>query len=128
MSMFRASAVLALGLSLGACKATPQKEGGKCKEDAGCGEGLVCVMETCADAAKITRSRAKKVQAAAQQYMQTNKGNCPAKSDLPKGDSGRDAWGNDFVLTCPGEKAPVDVMSNGPDGKPGTEDDLGTVE
>ena len=128
MSTVRATLLLSLGLPLVACKPSPQPEGGKCKDDTGCGEGLVCVMETCADATKITRARAKKVQAAAQQYMQTNKGNCPAKSDLPKGDSGRDAWSHDFVLTCPGEKAPVDVMSNGPDGKPGTGDEIGTAE
>lgn len=128
MSIPRAALVLCLGLSTGVCKASPQAAGGKCKEDGDCRDGLVCVMETCADAAQITRTRAKKVQEAAQQFMQTNKGDCPGEGDLPKGDSGRDAWGNAFVITCPGEKAPVDVMSNGADGKPGTGDDLGTAE
>ncbi len=38
----------------------------------------------------------------------------------------KDPWGNDYVYLYPGQKHPdgYDVRSNGPDGKPGTEDDV----
>lgn len=36
----------------------------------------------------------------------------------------KDPWGNDYVFKCPGDKAEVDVISGGPDGEVGTEDDI----
>ncbi len=38
----------------------------------------------------------------------------------------KDPWHNDYVYISPGQKHPdsFDVRSNGPDGKPGTEDDI----
>jgi len=42
-------------------------------------------------------------------------------SELPK-----DPWGNEYVYLCPGVKNPAgfDLFSYGPDGQPGTEDDI----
>ncbi len=40
----------------------------------------------------------------------------------------KDPWGEDFVIRCPGEHGPVDVVSNGPDRKPGGGDDIGSWE
>ena len=40
----------------------------------------------------------------------------------------KDPWGEEFVIKCPGEHGPVDVMSTGPDRKPGGGDDLGSWE
>jgi len=36
-----------------------------------------------------------------------------------------DPWGNAYQLLSPGEMGTFDVFSNGPDGEPGTEDDIG---
>ncbi len=37
----------------------------------------------------------------------------------------KDPWGNDYQLLSPGELGTVDIFSFGPDGEPGTEDDIG---
>lgn len=36
-----------------------------------------------------------------------------------------DPWGNPYQLLSPGEMGTIDIFSNGPDGEPGTEDDIG---
>lgn len=36
-----------------------------------------------------------------------------------------DPWGNAYVLISPGELGVVDIFSIGPDGQPGTDDDIG---
>jgi general secretion pathway protein G len=36
-----------------------------------------------------------------------------------------DPWGNEYQLLNPGEHGKVDIFSMGPDGEPGTEDDIG---
>ncbi len=36
-----------------------------------------------------------------------------------------DPWGNPYQLLSPGEMGMVDIFTNGPDGEPGTEDDIG---
>ena len=37
----------------------------------------------------------------------------------------QDPWGNDYQLISPGELGRIDIFSFGPDGEPGTEDDIG---
>ena len=37
----------------------------------------------------------------------------------------KDPWGNEYILLNPGENGKMDVFSVGPDGEPGTEDDIG---
>ena len=37
----------------------------------------------------------------------------------------KDPWGNEYQLLNPGENGKMDVFSMGPDGEPGTEDDIG---
>lgn len=37
----------------------------------------------------------------------------------------KDPWGNEYQLLSPGEYGKVDVFSLGPDGEPGTDDDIG---
>lgn len=37
----------------------------------------------------------------------------------------QDPWGNDYQLLSPGELSSIDLFSNGPDGQPGTDDDIG---
>jgi len=36
-----------------------------------------------------------------------------------------DPWGNPYELMSPGEMGTIDIYSNGPDGQPGTDDDIG---
>lgn len=36
-----------------------------------------------------------------------------------------DPWDNPYQLLSPGEQGRIDIFSNGPDGEPGTEDDIG---
>ncbi|WP_028763678.1 type II secretion system major pseudopilin GspG [Shewanella colwelliana] len=38
----------------------------------------------------------------------------------------QDPWRNDYLLLSPGEQGKIDVFSAGPDGQPGTEDDIGS--
>ena len=40
----------------------------------------------------------------------------------------KDAWGRDFIYECPGKHSPesYDILSLGPDGLEGTEDDIGS--
>ncbi|TDF36432.1 type II secretion system protein GspG [Alteromonadaceae bacterium M269] len=37
----------------------------------------------------------------------------------------QDPWGNDYQLISPGELGKIDLFSVGPDGEPGTDDDIG---
>lgn len=76
-----------------------------------------------------TRSDAQTVRSAVQMYVSENPGgDCPGMEDLTSGgyiDSSRrtaDAWDNDFVVECSGDD--VTVISAGPDGQMGTEDDI----
>ncbi|MGI2171880.1 type II secretion system major pseudopilin GspG [Shewanella sp. MF05960] len=38
----------------------------------------------------------------------------------------QDPWRNDYLLLSPGENGKIDIFSSGPDGQPGTEDDIGS--
>jgi general secretion pathway protein G len=71
------------------------------------------------------------IQGAVTLYM-VHHGNCPSSvSDLVE--DGRlsrsarttDAWNNEFQIVCEGDGEPV-IVSNGPDGQGGTDDDLRT--
>lgn len=37
----------------------------------------------------------------------------------------QDPWGNDYLLNNPGEHGKIDILSVGPDGEEGTDDDIG---
>jgi prepilin-type N-terminal cleavage/methylation domain len=69
------------------------------------------------------------------QYMTDNNNECPKTIDdlvaqkyMPK--KQKDPWNHEFVLRCPGtvNVDGIDVVSFGPDGKEGTEDDIKAVE
>lgn len=36
-----------------------------------------------------------------------------------------DPWGNEYILNSPGENGKIDILSVGPDGEEGTDDDIG---
>ncbi len=69
------------------------------------------------------------------QYMTDNNNECPKTVDdlvaqkyMPK--KQKDPWNHDFILRCPGtvNVDGIDVVSLGPDGKEGTDDDITAVE
>jgi len=80
-----------------------------------------------------TRNQTRTLQQAIEQYRTAKRGKCPKTleelrasgfvSRVPK-----DAWGNPFRFTCPGEMTSVDVVSVGEDGEPGTDDDITNAE
>lgn len=76
-----------------------------------------------------TRTDAQSVRSAAVMFVSENPGgDCPSVEELTEGgylDSSRrttDAWDNDFTVECEGDD--VIVVSAGPDGEMGTEDDI----
>jgi general secretion pathway protein G len=76
-----------------------------------------------------TRTDAQAIRSAVTLYLGENPGgDCPSVDDLVEGgylDSSKrttDAWDNDFIVECEGDN--VTVISAGPDGKRGTEDDI----
>ncbi|OFC71646.1 type II secretion system protein GspG [Alteromonas confluentis] len=54
----------------------------------------------------------------------------PIPKNYPKGGIiqrlPEDPWGNPYQFMSPGEMGEYDIYSNGPDGEPGTDDDIGT--
>lgn len=75
---------------------------------------------------RTTRARLLQVRSAIDAYMAENSGECPSKLSLvaPHAAGQRvppDAWGRPFRLICPSDRPGYDyeLMSDGPDGKPG---------
>lgn len=69
------------------------------------------------------------IQQAVELYMTQKRGKCPKtlqdlKASGVAAKVSKDPWGNDYQINCPGEKTSVDVISSGPDGELGTEDDV----
>ena len=76
-----------------------------------------------------TKTDAQQIRSAVTLYLGENPaGGCPTMDDLVEGaylDKSKrttDAWDNDFVIECEGDN--VAVVSAGPDGQFGTEDDI----
>jgi hypothetical protein len=87
---------------------------------------LIGVREHRAAGVRATRASALTVRRAVDAYRADHGGKCPAelselekKGYVPKVPT--DAWGNSFILTCPGrfEKDGYELLSAGPDGEPG---------
>ncbi|MBV1858715.1 MAG: type II secretion system protein GspG [Nannocystaceae bacterium] len=69
------------------------------------------------------------IQQAVEMYRTQKRGKCPKtlqdlKASGVAAKVSKDPWGNDYEIKCPGEKTSVDVISAGPDGEVGTEDDV----
>lgn len=78
---------------------------------------------------KVAHNEVVEIQKLCEQYMLQKNDKCPkSMQDLKAaGVTARvkkDPWGEEYIITCPGEHGPVDVSSNGPDRKPGGGDDL----
>lgn len=66
-------------------------------------------------------------------FMLQRNGKCPKSlQDLKAAgiirSVAKDPWNSDWLITCPGEHGSVDVVSNGPDGAPNTDDDIRSWE
>lgn len=82
---------------------------------------------------KIAYNDIASVQKACEQYLLQKNDKCPkSMQDLKAagilGKVQKDPWGEEFVITCPGQHGPVDVTSLGPDKKPGGDDDINSWE
>jgi hypothetical protein len=120
---------LALGLGVTFGCDVKRSAGEKCETTANCETGLVCAAQLCADGAHITKKRAERIQELVQTYMHDHKGKCPSSiSAVTPGSPIVDAWDQPFTMACPGERFVVDVVSLGPDGHAGTEDDVWNVD
>lgn len=69
------------------------------------------------------------IQQQCEMYMLEKNGKCPQDlADLKAAGVikkvSKDPFGKDYILTCPGEHDDVDVVSHGPDGEPGGDDDI----
>lgn len=83
------------------------------------------------DTAKIkdARNQVTQIQGFVEIYKLEKSGKCPKDlQDLKAAGVvnkvSKDPWGNDYILTCPGEHGDVDVLSYGPDGQAGGDDDI----
>jgi general secretion pathway protein G len=73
-----------------------------------------------------TRATLSVARRAVENYLADNDAGCPASLEVVAESAHfesvpKDAWGQPLRLTCPGrfEGAPYELMSDGPDGKPG---------
>lgn len=73
------------------------------------------------------------IQQAVEQYMLQKRGKCPKSLQDLKASGiaskvSKDPWGNEYEIKCPGEKTSVDVVSAGPDGEMGSDDDIANYQ
>jgi general secretion pathway protein G len=77
---------------------------------------------------QVARVRVQELSGAAFQYRLANRGDCPPREPTPDERSSRndnrDPWGRPYLVVCPGEhdQDGLDVVSLGPDGRPGQDD------
>ena len=95
------------------------------------GVGLVAFQRFQAAQLDTARNNALQQQQLVEQYMIQKRGKCPKSwQDPVKANIGtkvlKHPWGNEFILKCEGGK--VEVSSAGPDGEPGTEDDISATD
>jgi competence protein ComGC len=96
--------------------------------------GAVLAATTCACGRgrdETCRTDAQAIRSAAQNWMMEHNDECPTldqlRSDgmLDRSGHETDPWGHAFTIVCAHDE--LVVTSRGPDGIPGTEDDLGTA-
>lgn len=87
---------------------------------------VVAARERRAAGVRTTRVSLLQTRYAIDTYLAENKAACPEKladvaPHLPRAELPRDAWGRPFRFVCPSQRAGDDyeLMSDGPDGKPG---------
>ena len=79
---------------------------------------------------KTAESDVQAIDAAVQLYLMQVGDECPNVQDLldegvlDESKNTTDPWGNEYVIECQGDD--IAVRSSGPDGQPGSEDDIGS--
>ena len=73
------------------------------------------------------------IQESIEAYMLQKRGKCPKSLQEVKAAGViarviKDPWGNEYEIKCPGDKTSVDVVSGGPDGQIGGEDDIANYQ
>ncbi|HEY8375752.1 MAG TPA: type II secretion system protein GspG [Nannocystis sp.] len=82
---------------------------------------------------KTARNEVTNIVNACEQYMLQKNDKCPKNmQDLKAGgvikSAKKDPWGEEYIITCPGERERCEVTSLGPDKKPGGGDDINSWE
>jgi general secretion pathway protein G len=78
----------------------------------------------------ITQTEIRKLDGMFLQHRLSNSGECPSirawVEDKTLDSEPKDPWGHSLSIGCPGEhtEGGADIASLGPDGKPGTKDDI----
>ena len=78
---------------------------------------------------KTAGNEVMQIQQYCEMYMLQKNGKCPKDVQELKAAGvikkvTKDPWGEDYLITCPGEHGSVDVVSMGPDKKLGGDDDI----
>jgi len=91
------------------------------------GVGVVAFGQLAGAKVKNAKNQVIQIQQQCEMYMLEKNGKCP--QDLAEMKAAgvinkvsKDPWGKDYVITCAEGKA--DVLSHGPDGEPGGDDDI----
>jgi len=82
---------------------------------------------------KSARNEVMQIQQYCEMYMLQKNGKCPKDVQELKAagiikKATKDPWGEEYTIVCPGEHGSVDVISSGPDKKPGGDDDVNSWE
>ena len=93
------------------------------------GVGVVAFGQLAGAKIKTGKNQVIQIQQQCEMFMLEKNGKCPKDlADLKAAGVinkvSKDPWGKDYVLTCPGEHGSIDVVSYGPDGEPGGDDDI----
>ncbi len=93
------------------------------------GVGVVAFGQLAKAKVNTAKNQVVQIQQQCEMYMLEKNGKCPKDlADLKAAGVinkvSKDPFGKDYVLTCPGEHGSIDVVSYGPDGEPGGDDDI----
>lgn len=95
--------------------------------------GLVLFKSHRESELETARHQCLEIVSAVQLYKATRSGACPKNLESLQAAGyattvSSDPWNSAYEISCPGETSDVDVISSGPDGELGTEDDVSNVE
>jgi len=93
------------------------------------GVGVVAFGQLAKAKVNTAKNQVVQIQQQCEMFMLEKNGKCPKDlADLKAAGVinkvSKDPFGKDYVLTCPGEHGSIDVVSYGPDGEPGGDDDI----
>jgi len=93
------------------------------------GVGVVAFGQLAKAKINTAKNQVVQIQQQCEMYMLEKNGKCPKDlADLKAAGVinkvSKDPFGKDYLLTCPGEHGSIDVVSFGPDGERGGDDDI----